>query len=112
MFFVFVLFCCFFFLSLYRALHLTAGLPNASDLLELLLSFNADVDAMNDDVCTPLFYSTQSNNLYAASLLLNHGKTVDRDSTIVYKVSHFRISSTKGKVKKVRVVNRTTGKYC
>ena len=46
---------------------------NASDLLELLLSFNADVDAMNDDLCSPLFYATQSNNLYAASLLLNHG---------------------------------------
>ncbi|RMX55734.1 hypothetical protein pdam_00015503 [Pocillopora damicornis] len=33
------------------ALHLTAGLSNASDLLELLLSFDADVDAMNDDLC-------------------------------------------------------------
>ncbi|KAL9965899.1 hypothetical protein ACROYT_G029757 [Oculina patagonica] len=58
------------------ALHLTAGLSNASDLLELLLSFDADVDAMNDDLCSPLFYSTQSNNLYAASLLLNHGANV------------------------------------
>ena len=63
----------FFFFSFSRALHLTAGLVNASDLLELLLSFNADVDAMNDDLCSPLFYATQSNNLYAASLLLNHG---------------------------------------
>ena len=62
-----------FFFSFSRALHLTAGLVNASDLLELLLSFNADVDAMNDDLCSPLFYATQSNNLYAASLLLNHG---------------------------------------
>ena len=62
------------FFSFSRALHLTAGLVNASDLLELLLSFNADVDAtMNDDLCSPLFYATQSNNLYAASLLLNHG---------------------------------------
>ena len=64
----------FMFLSLHSALHLTAGLVNASDLLELLLSFDADVDAMNDDLCTPLFYATQSNNLYAASLLLDHGK--------------------------------------
>ena len=63
----------FFSFSFSRALHLTAGLVNASDLLELLLSFNADVDAMNDDLCSPLFYATQSNNLYAASLLLNHG---------------------------------------
>ena len=61
------------FFSFSRALHLTAGLVNASDLLELLLSFNADVDAMNDDLCSPLFYATQSNNLYASSLLLNHG---------------------------------------
>jgi len=58
------------------ALHLTAGLSNSSDLLELLLSFDADVDAMNDDLCSPLFYATQSNNLYAASLLLNHGANV------------------------------------
>lgn len=58
----------------YRALHLTAGLSNASDLLELLLSFDADVDAMNDDLCSPLFYAAQANNLYAASLLLNQGK--------------------------------------
>ena len=62
-----------FFFSFSRTLHLTAGLVNASDLLELLLSFNADIDAMNDDLCSPLFYATQSNNLYAASLLLNHG---------------------------------------
>jgi len=40
------------------------------------LSFDADVDALNDDACTPLFYATQSNNLYAASLLLNHGANV------------------------------------
>ena len=58
----------------FSALHLTAGLSNSSDLLDLLLSFDADVDAMNDDLCSPLFYATQSNNLYAASLLLNHGK--------------------------------------
>lgn len=58
----------------FSALHLTAGLSNSSDLLELLLSFDADVDGMNDDLCSPLFYATQSNNLYAASLLLNHGK--------------------------------------
>ena len=62
------------FLGFFSALHLTAGLSNSSDLLELLLSFDADVDSMNDDLCSPLFYATQSNNLYAASLLLNHGK--------------------------------------
>lgn len=58
------------------ALHITSGLSNAADVLELLLSFDADVDALNDDACTPLFYATQSNNLYAASLLLNHGANV------------------------------------
>lgn len=58
------------------ALHLTAGLSNASDLLELLLSFDADVDALSDDLCSPLFYAAQANNLYAASLLLNQGANV------------------------------------
>ena len=60
----------------FSALHITSGLSNAADVLELLLSFDADVDALNDDACTPLFYATQSNNLYAASLLLNHGANV------------------------------------
>lgn len=58
------------------ALHITSGLTNAADVLELLLCFDADVDAPNDDLCTPLFYATQSNNLYAASLLLSHGANV------------------------------------
>lgn len=58
------------------ALHLTAGLSNASDLLELFLSFGADVNALNDDLCSPLFYATQANNMFAASLLIEHGANV------------------------------------
>ena len=56
-----------------RALHLAAGLSHASDLMALLLTHGADVDAVNDDLCTPLFYATQANNMYAASLLITHG---------------------------------------
>lgn len=79
----------------FSALHLTAGLSNSSDLLDLLLSVDADVDAMNDDLCSPLFYATQSNNLYAASLLLNHGKLnkqqgLTRQRGGVVRVSDFR----------------------
>lgn len=58
------------------ALHLTAGLTNASDVLELFLSFGADVNASNDDLCSPLFYATQANNMFAASLLIQHGANV------------------------------------
>ena len=55
------------------ALHLAAGLSNTSDVLELLLSHGADVDAVNDDLCSPLFYATQANNMFAGSLLITHG---------------------------------------
>ena len=78
--------------SFCSALHLTAGLSNSSDLLELLLSFDADVDAMNDDLCSPLFYATQSNNLYAASLLLNHGKQCKNSCNGASVLAHARAS--------------------
>lgn len=55
------------------ALHLAAGLSNTSDVLGLLLSHGADVDAVNDDLCSPLFYATQANNMFAGSLLITHG---------------------------------------
>ncbi|XP_048588484.1 uncharacterized protein LOC116619849 isoform X3 [Nematostella vectensis] len=58
------------------ALHLSAGLSNASDVLELFISFGADVDAVNNDLCTPLFYATQANNMYAASMLIEQGANV------------------------------------
>lgn len=58
------------------ALHLTAGLSNASDVLELFLCFGADVDAVNEDLCSPLFYAAQANNMFAASVLIEHGANV------------------------------------
>ncbi len=45
-----------------------------TDILELLVEYGADTDAINDDHCTPLFFATQANNYYAASALLQAGK--------------------------------------
>ena len=44
------------------------------DILELLVEYGADVDAINEDHCTPLFFATQANNYYAASALLQAGE--------------------------------------
>ncbi|XP_071500405.1 uncharacterized protein [Diadema antillarum] len=56
--------------------HYAAGMTGPTDILELLLEYGADIDSTNEDNCTPLFFSTQSNNYYAASVLLNAGANV------------------------------------
>lgn len=59
-----------------RALHYAAGLSGPSDVLELLVAYRAEIDAVNADGCTPLFYATQSNNKFAACVLIEHGANV------------------------------------
>lgn len=44
-----------------------------TDVLETLISFGANLDAVNQDGATPLFFACQCNNQYATSILLNHG---------------------------------------
>ena len=58
------------------ALHYAASLSGPTDVLEMLLSFGADVDVLNNEASTPLFFSTQSNNHLAACVLINQGANV------------------------------------
>ncbi|XP_077994506.1 uncharacterized protein LOC144448226 [Glandiceps talaboti] len=58
------------------ALHYAAGMTGPTDILETLLSYGADVDSLNEDQCTPLFFAMQSNNLYSASILIDQGANV------------------------------------
>jgi hypothetical protein len=44
-----------------------------TSVLETLIAFGADVDAINQDGATPLFFACQCNNQYATSILLNNG---------------------------------------
>ena len=58
------------------ALHYAASLSGPTDVLEMLLSFGADVDVLNNEASTPLFFATQSNNQFAACVLINQGANV------------------------------------
>lgn len=53
------------------SLHYAASLSGEADILELLLRYDANVDALNDDGETPLFFATKSNNKFAASTLID-----------------------------------------
>lgn len=56
---------------LFSSLHYAASLSGEADILELLLRYDANVDALNDDGETPLFFATKSNNKFAASTLID-----------------------------------------
>ncbi|XP_076450581.1 uncharacterized protein LOC143286742 [Babylonia areolata] len=58
------------------ALHYAASLSGPTDVLEMLLSFGSDVDVLNSEGSTPLFFATQSNNQFAACVLINQGANV------------------------------------
>ncbi|XP_050411091.1 uncharacterized protein LOC126825502 [Patella vulgata] len=58
------------------ALHYAASLSGSTDILELLLSHGGDVDMINDEGNTPIFFATQSNNQFAACVLIGQGSTV------------------------------------
>lgn len=45
-------------------------------MVEILLSFGADVDLLNDEGDTSLFFATHANNQLAACVLINHGANV------------------------------------
>ncbi|XP_071809537.1 uncharacterized protein [Asterias amurensis] len=57
-------------------LHYAAGMTGPTDILECLIEYGADVDAVNEDICSPLFFATQANNYYGASVLLQAGANV------------------------------------
>ncbi|PVD34056.1 hypothetical protein C0Q70_05318 [Pomacea canaliculata] len=58
------------------ALHHAASLTGPVDVVEILLSFGADVDLLNDEGDTSLFFATHANNQLAACVLINHGANV------------------------------------
>lgn len=59
-----------------RALHFAAMIPGNTDVLELLLSHGADINATNADNSTPLFFSCQSDNMFSAGVLIAHGADI------------------------------------
>ncbi|WAR01827.1 Y381-like protein [Mya arenaria] len=59
-----------------KALHYAAGLSGPSDVLELLVAYKAEIDVINEEGCTPLFFATQSNNKFAACVLISQGANV------------------------------------
>ncbi|XP_060562776.1 uncharacterized protein LOC132722318 isoform X2 [Ruditapes philippinarum] len=63
------------------ALHYAASLSGTSDVLELLVMYKAEIDAVNEDGCTPLFFATQSNNKFAACVLIEQGANVRQKNT-------------------------------
>ena len=65
----------------YSALHYAAGLSGPTDVLELLITYGAEIDAVNEEGCTPLFFATQSNNKFAACVLIEQGSNVRQKNT-------------------------------
>ena len=63
-------------LFVFRALHYAGGLSGPTDVLDLLITYGAEIDATNEEGCTPLFFSTQSNNKFAACVLIEQGSNV------------------------------------
>lgn len=66
---------------LFRALHYAAGLSGPSDVLEILVAHGAEIDVVNNEGCTPLFFATQSNNKFAACVLISQGANVRQKNT-------------------------------
>ncbi|RXN00140.1 Ankycorbin [Acipenser ruthenus] len=57
-------------------LHLAALQTNLTELLALLLGQGADVNKLNDEQCSPLFYAVHVSNFHGAALLLENGAGV------------------------------------
>ena len=51
-------------------------MTGSTDVLETLISYGADLDAVNDEHTTPLFFACQCSNQYAAHVLLTHGANI------------------------------------
>ena len=60
----------------YRAVHYAAALSGSTDVLEILLSYGSELDAINGEGTSPLFFATQSNNQFAACILIEKGANV------------------------------------
>ncbi len=60
----------------YTPLHY-AAMYGHIDSVNLLLSRNADIDAMSEHGCTPLFSATQAGHVHVVKSLLEHGANVN-----------------------------------
>lgn len=58
----------------FSPLHYASGMTGPTDVLDLLIEYGANVDAVNEDHCTPLFFATQANNFFGAGALLLAGR--------------------------------------
>ncbi|KAK3101728.1 hypothetical protein FSP39_005894 [Pinctada imbricata] len=58
------------------AIHYASSLSGSTDVLEMLLSYDGEVDAVHNEGCSPLFFATQSNNQFAACILIEKGANV------------------------------------
>ena len=58
-----------------RALHFVAANKDMSDILKLLIARNADVDSLNVEMFSPLFFATQNSCIYNACILIMNGKS-------------------------------------
>lgn len=61
----------------YRPLHYVASNPDLSEILQLLMDREADVNALNDDGFSPLFFAAQNSCIYNASLLISKGTYIN-----------------------------------
>ncbi|EDV28638.1 uncharacterized protein TRIADDRAFT_51756 [Trichoplax adhaerens] len=59
-----------------RAIHLAAGLSGNPDVLELLITHGAEINVMNADNSSPLFFATKVNNYRCASVLIKSGANI------------------------------------
>ena len=61
---------------LISALHFAACMSGPTDVLQVLIENGADINGVNDEHATPLFFACQCNNQYAASMLIDQGVDV------------------------------------
>ncbi|XP_046854062.1 uncharacterized protein LOC124447210 [Xenia sp. Carnegie-2017] len=57
-------------------LHYVAANPDLSELLEMLVEKDADVNALNTDAMSPLFFAAKSSCIYNASVLIANGADI------------------------------------
>ena len=65
--------CCLFTWHFFRLLHYVAANPDLSELLEMLVEKDADVNALNTDAMSPLFFAAKSSCIYNANVLIANG---------------------------------------
>ena len=59
-----------------RGIHYAAAMSGGTDVLEILLAYGSEIDAINQDGATALFFACQCNNQFAASVLIDQGANV------------------------------------